>query len=63
MIKSFLKSLKEQGFRQKDIAEKSGLAHISIRHLSAGRNLDLETVIKLADAFGVTIDEVLGRGK
>lgn len=61
MVDKFLKSLKEKGWRQTQIAEKVGLKQAYISELSRGANCSLETAIKLADAFNVTLDEVVGR--
>lgn len=61
MIKNFLKGLKEKGWKQKEIAEKIGIAPNFISVLSRGGNCSIETVIKIANAFKVTTDEVLGR--
>ncbi|MBU5637063.1 helix-turn-helix transcriptional regulator [Geomonas sp. Red69] len=61
MIKKFLESLKSRGYTQEQIAEKVGLGQSYISHLMNGKNCSLETVIKFADAFGVSLDEVVGR--
>ena len=61
MIEIFLKGLREQGWKLKDIAEKIDVAPGYVSRLKDGANCSLETVIKLADTFNVTADEVLGR--
>ena|SRR6266540_651213 len=61
MVESFLKKLKAKGWKQKDIAEKCGFVPNYISGLINGSNCSIETVIKIADAFGVSTDEVLGR--
>lgn len=61
MVRDFLKSLEAKGWKQKEIAEKTGLCRPYITLLFQGKNCSLETVIKFADAFGVSTDTVLGR--
>lgn len=61
MIENFLESLKAKGWKQKAIAEKCKIAPSFISELAKGDTCGIETVIKIADAFGVSTDEVLGR--
>ncbi len=61
MVEKFLNTLKTKGWKQKDIATKTGYAPNFISKLFNGGNCRIETIIKLADTFGVTTDEVLGR--
>lgn len=61
MIDNFLRDLELKGWKQREIAEKTGLSRNFISHLLHGKNCSLETVIKFADAFGVSTDAVLGR--
>lgn len=63
MISKFMNSLKEKGLRQRDIAERTGLTQGYISELSRGATPSLETVIKIADTFKVSTDEVLGRAE
>lgn len=63
MIELFIKELKEKGYKQEEIQKLTGLSQGYISRLSRGAKPSLETVIKLADVFGVTTDEVLGRRK
>ena len=61
MISLFLHSLKHAGWKQQKIAQKAGMSQSFLSQLMNGDTCGIETVIKLADAFGVTTDEVLGR--
>lgn len=61
MIDKFLKELLNNGWKQREIAEKTDIQRVFITKLCAGANCSLETVIKIADAFEVSTDEVLGR--
>jgi transcriptional regulator with XRE-family HTH domain len=61
MVSYFLKSLKAKGIKQKEIAAKTGLTQPYISELSRGSNCSLETAIKIADAFKVPLDTVIGR--
>ncbi len=61
MISKFLEKLAFQGWKQKQISEKTGIPQAFISKLQNGANCSLDTLIKIADAFGVTTDEVLNR--
>lgn len=61
MINLFLEKLQAEGLTQTQIAAKTGLSQSVISKLLKGGNCNLETAIKFADAFGVSIDEVIGR--
>ncbi|MBT1074459.1 helix-turn-helix domain-containing protein [Geobacter grbiciae] len=61
MVEQFLKSVTEKGLKQEDIQRLTGLTQSYISRLLRGATPSLETVIKLADVFGVSTDEVLGR--
>lgn len=64
MLNIFLEKLKKQGVTQKKIEEKTGLTQSYISKLKRGTaKPSIDTVILLADTFGVTTDEVLGRDK
>lgn len=63
MIENFLKELKEKGMKQEEIQEVTGLTQSYISRLAKGAKPSIDTVIKFADAFGVTTDKVLGREK
>lgn len=55
--------LRKSGWSQADAARKSGVAAAQISAYLTGkkRKPELETLWKLADGFGVTIDELVGR--
>lgn len=61
MIKKFLEELRLKGWKQIEIAEKAGIKQSAVSRLSKGGECNAETLIKLADAFEVTVDEILGR--
>jgi len=61
MIKTFIEKLKARGLTQNEIAEKTGLKQSFISQLYNGKKPSLDTVLKFAEAFNVTTDEVLGR--
>ena len=53
----------EKGLTQEELAEKVGLKKPTIScYESDKRQPDYNTLMKLADIFGVTIDGLLGRG-
>ena len=58
---NFLKGLKNQGWTQKELAEILGVTQQHASRLVRGGTPSIEVVIKLADHFKVTTDEVLGR--
>jgi len=61
MIEIFLRKLELNGWKQKEIADKTGLSKSHICGLVKGLSCSAETLIKIADAFGVSTDTVLGR--
>lgn len=61
MPADFIKKLKAEGMTQKEIAEKCGISQQVVSKLEKGGGCDLSTAWKIADAFGVSIDEVAGR--
>lgn len=63
MIEKFLEELKTRGLKQEDIQRLTGITQSYISRLSRGATPSLETVIRLADTFDVSTDEVLGREK
>lgn len=63
MISKFIRELEENGWKKIAIAKKAGLPNSIIYKAANGAICSAETVIKLADAFEVTTDEVLGRDK
>ena len=60
MIKNFLLKLKREGWTQEAIAEKVGVRQNQISTLMKGGDCKASTVIKIARAFNVSADEVLG---
>lgn len=63
MISDFLKELARKGWKQREIANKAGIPQATISKAANGASCSAETLIRLADAFEVTVDEVLGREK
>ena len=53
---------KAQGWTQYELAQRVGCDESTINHWEKGRtNPSLKTVINLADLFGCSLDEILGR--
>lgn len=54
---------KQKGWTQQKLAEKTGLSFNAITKIEQGRaeHPTLKTLIKLADVFGISIDELVGR--
>jgi transcriptional regulator with XRE-family HTH domain len=66
MLARKLKELRKQkGWSQQKLAEKAGLSFNAITKIEQGRaeHPTLKTLIKLADVFGMSIDELVGRAK
>jgi len=64
MLAKRLKELrKKAGWSQQKLAEKAGLSYNAITKIEQGtaKRPTIQTMIKLADAFGVSLDEVVGR--
>ena len=61
MIDNFIKDLEKKGWKKIRIAEKTGLTQQYVCNLAKGSNCSLETLVKIANAFGVSTDTVLGR--
>ena len=64
MLAKRLKELrKKAGWSQQKLAEKAGLSYNAITKIEQGaaKQPTIQTMIKIADAFGVTLDEVVGR--
>lgn len=60
MIENFLKILEAQGWKQREIASKSGLSRNYISGLAHGANCSVDTLLKLSSAFCVSTDFILG---
>lgn len=60
-FKENLKELrKETGLTQKSLGESVGILERTVSYLESGkRECDIDTLIKLSDFFGVTVDELV----
>ena len=56
---------KKAGWSQQKLAEKAGLSYNTITKIEQGtaKQPTIQTIVKIADAFGVKIDELVGRSK
>jgi transcriptional regulator with XRE-family HTH domain len=66
MLAKRLKELrKKAGWSQQKLAEKAGLSYNTITKIEQGVATmpTIQTMIKIADAFGITLDELVGRNK
>jgi len=64
MFDKKLKQLrKKAGWSQQKLAEKAGLSYNVITKIEQGaaKNPNIQTMIKLANAFQVTLDDLIGR--
>jgi len=64
MLSERLKELRsEKGWTQQKLAEKTGLSFNAITKIEQGlaKHPTLKTLIKIADAFGVSLDGLVGR--
>jgi transcriptional regulator with XRE-family HTH domain len=64
MIAKRLKELrKRSGWSQQKLAEKAGLSYNTITKIEQGAATKptIQTMIKLADAFQISLDELIGR--
>ncbi len=64
MIAKRLKELrKKSGWSQQKLAEKAGLSYNTITKIEQGAATKptIQTMIKIADAFKISIDELVGR--
>lgn len=65
-VKSFIeRKLEENKLKKAHVAQGAGLSTFTVQHIVAGNhnNVSFKVVLKLADYFKCTIDEVLGRDK
>lgn len=55
---------KKAGWSQQKLAEEAGLSYNVITKIEQGaaKNPNIQTMVKLADAFGISLDELVGRG-
>ena len=65
IAKNIKKLRKEKNWSQQDLAVKAGLSYNAITKIEQGVAEDprMTTLIKIADAFNITIDELVGRKK
>ena len=66
MLSKKIKSLrKKAGWSQQKLAEKASLSYNVITKIEQGaaKKPTIQTMIKIADAFGVSLDELVGRAK
>ena len=66
MLSRKIKELrKKAGWSQQKLAEKAGLSYNTITKIEQGVATmpTIQTMIKIADAFGITLDELVGRNK
>ena len=64
MLAKKLKELrKKAGWSQQRLAEKAGLSYNAITKIEQGaaKQPTIQTMVKIADAFGVSLDEVVDR--
>ena len=64
MLPKRLKELrKEKGWSQQKLAEKTGLSFNAITKIEQGlaKHPTLKTLLRLADVFNVSLDELVGR--
>jgi transcriptional regulator with XRE-family HTH domain len=64
MIAKRLKELRRRaGWSQQKLAEKAGLSYNTITKIEQGAATmpTIQTIVKIADAFKISIDELLGR--
>jgi len=62
-LRKLVKIRKQKGWSQEKLAVESGVSYNTIIKIERGgiENPKIETVINLADALGVSIDELVGR--
>lgn len=64
MLSKRLKELRRGvGWSQQKLAEKAGLSYNAITKIEQGaaKRPTIQTMVKIADAFGVSLDELVGR--
>ena len=62
-LKNLSKIRKEKGITQEGLARKADISYHTLVKIESGgiENPKIETVIKLADALGVSLDKLVGR--
>lgn len=63
-IESFKRIKKEKGINNYEIHKRTGVLESTLSEFERGKHTDLRisTLIKIADALNVTLDELVGRG-
>jgi len=63
LAKRIKKLRKDAGWSQQKLAEKAGLSYNAITKIEQGtaKQPTIQTMIKIADAFEIAIDELVGR--
>ena len=63
-LKNLVKLRKQKGWSQEKLAVESGISYNTIIKIERGgiENPKIKTVIKLAEALGITLDQLVGRG-
>ncbi len=63
LTKKVLALRKKAGWSQQKLAEKAGLSYNMITKIEQGvaKQPTIQTVMKIADAFDISIDELVGR--
>jgi transcriptional regulator with XRE-family HTH domain len=64
MLSRKIKDLrKKAGWSQQKLAEETGLSYSVVTKIEQGtaKQPTIQTMIKIADAFGVSLDELVGR--
>lgn len=64
-LKNLSKLRKEKGFTQEGLARKADISYHTLLKIEGGgiRNPRIETVVKLADALGVSLDRLVEKSK
>lgn len=66
IFNSIIRKLRRRaGWSQQRLAERAGLSYNAITKIEQGaaKRPTIQTMIKIADAFGVSLDELVGRNK
>jgi len=64
MLANRIKELrKKSGWSQQKLAEKAGISYNTITKIEQGAATmpTIQTMIKIADAFGISLDQLVGR--
>ena len=48
---------------QTELAAKAGLARLTVSQVCNGKSCSLKTIVKIADALGVSLDDIIIRGE